>query len=214
MNAKRPEALDGAGDVYHVSGKVWRRGIGQNISRVSYETGEIFSPCAAAAMYLRSAFLEAGGFDESFFCYMEDVDLGFRLRLAGHKCLFVYDAVARHEGSASSGLHSDFYVYHGARNMVWTFMKNMPAPLLIMYLPQHLLLNLFTMLWYALQGKGGAVVRAKRDSIAGLPRVLEQRKRLHKRRAAGALALRKVMAKGPLKPYLSQIRRERLKNAD
>lgn len=43
---------------------------------------EIFSPCAAAALYRRDAFVEAGGFDESFFCYAEDIDLGFRLRFA------------------------------------------------------------------------------------------------------------------------------------
>ena len=43
----------------------------------------------------------------------------------------------RHVSSALSGYRSDFAVYHGERNAVWTFVKNMPAPLLWLYLPQH-----------------------------------------------------------------------------
>lgn len=48
---------------------------------------EIFAPCAAAALYRRSVLQQLGGFDEHYFCYMEDVDLGFRLRLLGHSAL-------------------------------------------------------------------------------------------------------------------------------
>ena len=66
---------------------------------------------------------------------------GFRLRLRGHRCVYVPGAVVRHVSSALSGYRSDFAVYHGERNAVWTFVKNMPAPLLWLYLPQHLLFN-------------------------------------------------------------------------
>jgi GT2 family glycosyltransferase len=80
----RPGLLDGVGDVYHISGVAWRDGHGK-VCGDRYEPDcEIFSACAAAALYRRQAFLEVGGFDEDFFCYFEDVDLGFRLRLAGY----------------------------------------------------------------------------------------------------------------------------------
>jgi GT2 family glycosyltransferase len=111
--------LDGVGDAYHISGLVWRMGHGEPVASFSEQVREVFSPCAAAALYRRSVLLEVGGFDEDFFCYVEDVDLGFRLRLAGHKALSVPDAVVYHVGSATTGgQHSDFAVYHGHRNLV------------------------------------------------------------------------------------------------
>ena len=129
ISADNPRVLDGAGDNYHVSGLVWRQGHGNTAQGVMNEPREVFTPCAAAALYRRSALIDAGGFDEDFFCYVEDVDLGFRLRLAGHRCLYVPQAVAFHVGSATTGMTSDFCVYHGHRNLVWTFVKDMPMPL-------------------------------------------------------------------------------------
>ena len=124
-----PDRLDGAGDSYHVSGRAWRNG--HNAPAADWPAGEheVFAPCAAAALYRRAAFEEVGGFDESYFCYFEDVDLGFRLRLHGYRSLYVPSSVVRHVSSALSGYRSDFAVYHGERNSVWTFVKNMPAPL-------------------------------------------------------------------------------------
>ena len=112
-----PDRLDGAGDSYHVSGRAWRNG--HNAPAATWPAGEyeVFAPCAAAALYRRAAFEEVGGFDERYFCYFEDVDLGFRLRLRGHRCLYVPASVVRHVSSALSGYRSDFAVYHGERNM-------------------------------------------------------------------------------------------------
>lgn len=73
--------IDGIGDVYHLSGLVWRNGHGHGHDEVNSVNSEIFSPCAAASLYRRAALVDVGGFDEDFFCYMEDVDLGFWLCL-------------------------------------------------------------------------------------------------------------------------------------
>ena len=127
--ASAVEYLDGAGDSYHVSGRAWRNGHRISADRWPAVDGEVFAPCAAAALYRRDAFDEIGGFDSRYFCYFEDVDLGFRLRLRGHRSLYVHSAVVRHVSSALSGYRSDFAVYHGERNAVWTFVKNMPGPL-------------------------------------------------------------------------------------
>jgi len=199
-----PELLDGAGDTYHVSGRAWRNAHGQPLSAGSARETEVFAPCAAAALYRRRAFKEVGGFDERFFCYFEDVDLGFRLRLRGHRCVYVPGAVVRHVSSALSGYRSDFAVYHGERNAVWTFVKNMPGPLFWLYLPQHLALNLATLLFYPWRGQGGAVWRAKRDAVLGLRDVFRQRRSVQLDRQANWRALRRAMAHGLAAPYLGR----------
>jgi GT2 family glycosyltransferase len=100
LDAADPKRLDGTGDVYHTSGHAWRQGFGKS-SHVEGETAtECFSPCAAAAMYRTDILQQVGGFDDRFFCYFEDVDLGFRLRLLGHRCLYVPEAVVADAGSA------------------------------------------------------------------------------------------------------------------
>ena len=63
----------------------------------------MFSACAGAALYRRAAVLGAGGFDERFGTYLEDVDLGLRLRMGGWRCRWEPRAVARHAGGGSSG---------------------------------------------------------------------------------------------------------------
>jgi GT2 family glycosyltransferase len=194
--AEDPARLDGAGDAYGVSGFAWRRDRGRPAAGAEPEPQEVFGPCAAAALYRREAFEEVGGLDESFFCYFEDVDLAFRLRLAGHRCLYVPDAVVHHVGSASSGRGSAFSVYHGHRNLVWTFVKDMPGPLLALYWPHHLLLNLVSLVWFTLRGQGGAIWRAKWDAVRGLPRAWRQRKKIQAQRKVGSLELRRLMVTG------------------
>jgi GT2 family glycosyltransferase len=198
LDAGEPTRLDGAGDVYSVSGLAWRRFHGEPVQGTPLgRAEEVFGPCAAAALYRRAALTDVGGLDESFFCYFEDVDLAFRLRLAGHRCLFVPDAVALHVGSAVTGRRSEFTTYYGHRNLVWCWFKNMPAPLAAAYLSQHLVLNLLSGLWYARRGHGGTLLRAKRDALLGLPPVLRARRHVQAQRRVGSRALRAQMASGP-----------------
>ncbi len=185
VKAADPAVLDGVGDVYHMSGLVWRERHGVPQQEEDLVAREIFSPCAAAALYRRQALVDAGGFDEDYFCYVEDVDLGFRLRLMGHKAMYVPDAVVHHVGSATTGgKHSDFSVYHGHRNVVWTFVKDMPGILFWLLLPLHILMNLASILWFALQGRSGVILRAKRDALLGLPKMWRKRQAIQSTRIA------------------------------
>ncbi len=208
LSANDPSRLDGAGDVYHVSGAAWRAGHGQlavNYPRAAQtRPREVFSACAAAALYRRDAVLDVGGFDESFFCYFEDVDLSYRLRLHGHRVWHVPRAVVRHVGSASTGVRSDFAVYHGHRNLVWTFFRNTPAKLFWRCLPQHLAWNLATILWFALQGRATVIVRSKWDAVRGLPRILCERGRLQQDVKTTPKRLRRLMAAGWMRPYFGR----------
>jgi GT2 family glycosyltransferase len=185
VDAGNSSILDGAGDAYHVSGLVWRMGHGSSQPSLEENEREMFSPCAAAALYRRSAMRDIGGFDEDFFCYVEDVDLGFRLRLAGYRCLYVPQSVAHHVGSGTTGgQHSDFSLYHGHRNLVWTFIKNMPGFLFWLMLPLHVLLNLVSVIWFTLRERGGVIWRAKRDAFLGLPYMWRKRQNIQKTRVA------------------------------
>ncbi len=196
MDAGNPTVLDGAGDVYHMSGLVWRMAHGMPVSDATEGEREVFSSCAAAALYRRSALNETGGFDEDYFCYVEDVDLGFRLRLAGYRSLYVPQSVAHHVGSGTTdGQHSDFAMYHGHRNLVWTFVKDMPGFLFWLLLPLHVLLNLVSIIWFALQRRSGVILRAKRDALLGLPKMWRKRQEIQRCRVASDGEIWRVLDK-------------------
>jgi GT2 family glycosyltransferase len=195
ISANEPELLDGAGDSYHVSGLVWRRGHGCLAANRYMTDEEIFSPCAAAAFYRRQAFLEVGGFDERYFCYVEDIDLGFRLRLQGHYCLYLADAIVHHVGSASSGRHSDFTVYHGHRNYVWTYVKNMPTFLFWAFLLPHIFVNLASLLLFSLRGQSRIIIKSKWNAIIGIPTLWKERSKLQRSRVASVRTLWRIMDK-------------------
>jgi GT2 family glycosyltransferase len=166
----------------------------------------VFSPCAAAALYRLQSVRAVGGFDEAYFCYHEDVDLVFRLRLAGARCHYVESSVVHHVGSGLTGRDSDFSVYHGHRNLVWTYVKNMPGMLVFWYLPQHLLLNLVTVIHYTLRGRGRVIFRSKWHALSGLGYALRQRAEIQSARTVESSEILSAMTRGLLRPYLSRFR--------
>lgn len=209
--ANQDELLDGTGDIYHVSGLAWRRDHGaqrdeksETSALDSKHTRPVFAPCAAAAIYRREVLDESGGFDEDYFCYFEDIDLGFRVRLLGYSCVYLPEAVVYHVGSGVTGRDSDFSVYHGHRNLVWTYIKNMPTRLFWRYLPQHILLNLVSIIYYAFKGRGLILGKAKYDACKQLGNVLKKRKLVQSKRRASDDEIRQFMLGGLFVPYLDR----------
>lgn len=202
LSDNKPIVLDGIGDAFHISGLVWRDRYGSSQQSKDLDLKEIFSPCAAAALYLRQAVMDVGGFDEEYFCYVEDVDLGFRLRLAGYKAMYVPTAVVYHIGSAiTGGQQSDFSVYYGHRNLVWTYIKNMPGVLLWIFLPLHLLLNIFSLIIFSCRGQGKVIILSKIDAIRGLPGMWRKRRKIQTARVASISELFRMMDKRLLPRY-------------
>jgi GT2 family glycosyltransferase len=193
---REPHLLDGTGDIYHVSGKAWRNLHRKPLNQASNKVEDIFSPCAAAALYKRDAFMNIQGFDEHYFCYYEDIDLAFRLWLAGYKGGYVPTSIAEHTGSATTKRHSDFYTYHGHRNLVWTYFKNMPISLLLLFLPLHLLLNVATVLLFIKRGQTSTILKSKFDALKGLQRIWKQRKIVQKNRTVSTLHIFRILHKG------------------
>ncbi|MEQ1780884.1 MAG: glycosyltransferase family 2 protein [Hyphomonadaceae bacterium] len=173
--------LDGAGDCYLAYGYAWRGGFGHPASSAP-PAGECFAPCGAAALYPREVFLESGGFDERYFCYHEDVDVAFRLRLQGERCQFAPEARVRHAGSAISGRASAFSVFHGVRNGVWTYVKNMPGGLLLLTSPVWFIGSLMLLVRGALRGVFVPTWRGFVAAFAGLGPALAARNKLRARR--------------------------------
>lgn len=173
--------LDGAGDCYLAYGYAWRGGFGHPATAAP-SAGECFAPCGAAAMYPRELFLASGGFDERYFCYHEDVDIAFRLRLAGEHCQYVPDARVRHAGSAIAGRASVFAVFHGVRNGVWTYVKNMPGGLLLLTLPVWLIGSLMLLARGALRGVFVPTWKGFMAAFAGLGPTLAARKQVREGR--------------------------------
>ena len=103
--------------------------------------------------------------------------------------LQVNDAVVRHAGSATTAAGSDFVLYHTTRNQLWTFLKAMPAPLLVALLPVHAVMLAAKWLSAAQQGRGHVVARALCDAAMGVRTVLGKRVALQRRRSASTLAV-------------------------
>ncbi len=195
LSALADGKLDGAGDQYLFAGLPWRGGYGAPVADLPPE-GEVFAPCAAAALYRRDAFDAVDGFDERYFCYVEDIDLAFRLRLAGGRCLQVRDAVIRHVGGGTGGNAggaSDFARYHGTRNLIWTFVKCMPAPLFWPLLPVHAACVLVLCVRALLRGRPWPVWRGAAAAIAGLAPVLAQRRGVQRARSASTGAIARAL---------------------
>ncbi|MBI1392445.1 MAG: glycosyltransferase [Alphaproteobacteria bacterium] len=203
VDATDPRRVDGAGDCFHVGGVYYRGGFGRTLDAIGFpdafdDVMECFAPCAAAALYRAETFAGLGGFDETLFCYGEDVDFGFRLRLAGGRCAQVRDALVRHEGSGVTGRRSDFTVYHGHRNRIWVAYKNVPGAIYWPTLPLRWAAHLALFVKAALAGAGPAYLRAIRDGFLGVGAYRTARRELQAGRRAPLGELARAMAWNPV----------------
>jgi GT2 family glycosyltransferase len=108
---------------------------------------------------------QVGLFDEAFFAYLEDVDLAWRARRAGWRCLYVPAAHVLHRHSATGQEGSPFKSFHLGRNKVWLVAKNYPFGALWYWVPLLVLYDLAAVL-YALAARRD--VHALRGRLAGL----------------------------------------------
>lgn len=189
----RPDVIDGAGDAYYFAGTAWRQSQGKSTASLNQGPYEVFGACAAAALVRTDWFSKLGGFDESYFCYFEDVDMAFRLRLCGGHVLQVNDAVVHHVGSASSGIESDFVVYHANRNQIWTFMKCMPLAMAVALTPAFASVLVFKYAKALRNKKGDIMIRAIRDAVSDRKRIYAHRKTLQSTRTASVSDIARAM---------------------
>lgn len=121
--------LDSAGMLIAADGSSKQRGHGEEAATTAVDAETVF-PSGSAALYRRALLDKVGAFDESFFLYCEDVDLGLRARWAGWECRYVREAVVEHGYSHSAGRASALKAYYVERNRLFTVIKNFPARML------------------------------------------------------------------------------------
>jgi GT2 family glycosyltransferase len=119
------------------------------------ETEEVLLPSGSAALYRRRMLEETGLFDDDFFLYCEDTDLGLRARRAGWKCLYVPSAVVEHHYSHSSGGASPLKAYYVERNRLFVLVKNFPAARVLLA-PLVTAVRYAWHAWFLRQGRGTA----------------------------------------------------------
>ena len=189
-------AIDGTGDVLRWSGVVMPRGRGER-DRGQYDApAEVFSACGGAALYRRAAFDDVGLFDEAFFAQMEDVDWGFRARLLGYGCRYVPGAVAYHKGSASmrrEGRPDPVVLGAAGAQLHLDVDQELPARLPAAQRAPAARARAGRPLLRGREGMARAQLRAWRDALRGLPRVLRQRREIQSRRRIGRRELDRVI---------------------
>lgn len=154
INMKNQQIIDDAGDYYCALGWAYSRGKGKSESFYTKKT-KIFASCAGAALYRRDLLLELGLFDELHFAYLEDIDIGYRARIAGYQNYFCPKAIVYHAGSASSGSrYNAFKIDLSARNSIYLICKNMPFVQVIINLPFLVVGFLIKALFFIKKGYG------------------------------------------------------------
>ena len=167
--------LDSAGMLVARDGSSKQRGHGRPPEDFPVQE-EVLMPSGSAALYRRQMLEELGGFDDDFFLYCEDTDLGLRARWAGWKCLYVPGAVVEHHYSHSAGRASPVKAYFVERNRLFVLAKNFPGRMLAAA-PFVALARYFWHAWYIVKGEGSAA-RFRAEGNAG-PKMLWYVMRAH-----------------------------------
>jgi GT2 family glycosyltransferase len=162
----QPGRVDSAGDSYALAGWPVKRGHGQRAELfASRPLEEVFGASGSSAFYRAEALRKAGAFDPLFGSYYEDVDLAFRLRWAGYRCLFACRCLVYHDISATYDHSSASLQRRMARNAEIVFWANLPAPLLATALVPHLALLAAQGFWRLARGQLHPFLLGKCDAI-------------------------------------------------
>lgn len=194
IKAGSDNKLDGFGDYLTIFGLAKSSGVNEPDTFLPSVPVEVFGPCGAAAAYRTESFLESGGFDERFFCYLEDVDLAYRLRLFGERCLQCPQARAHHVGSSSTGKQFGFKFYHSNKNNVPLVVKNTPLLLLLIMFPLFLLSQTYLIYRNKSHPNFRDQMNGFRDGLKDLPSILKQRREILPQRKVGSLKIAKRLS--------------------
>jgi GT2 family glycosyltransferase len=192
--------LNSAGDLFAAEGIPLNRGVWEADEGQFDQEEPVFSPCGGACAIRRTLLADLASkgqgptFDEDFFAYCEDVDLGWRAQLAGYTCIYVPTAVVYHRLSATGG--GKIASFYTGRNFIYVLAKDYPSALFRKHWRRVLLAQL-KISWEALRAWRGEAARARlRGQLSGLwnlPRMLRKRKAIQGSRAASDRYLESVL---------------------
>lgn len=175
----RPGILDSAGIEVDWTGIAWNRGWGRPASSFM-ESGAVFGPSAAAALYRRDMLEDVGLFDEDFVSYYEDVDLAWRAQRRGWQCVYVSSARVRHRHSATARRMPRLKAYLLGRNKIWTILKNFDWPDIIWALPFIIVYDFTAVIVQTAQSRSLKALHGRLSALMGMKRMLAKRKPGHR----------------------------------
>ncbi len=194
---------------------IYKDGIARGKGRLEQDNGqynivtEAFVPSGCAALYRKEMLDKIGLFDEDFFAYADDVDIGLRGRIAGWKCLYVPNAIVYHKYSASSSSYSALKAFLVERNRIWILLKYFPCDMILVS-PYFTLKRMLIMFLGAITGKGASgkfsrnysffyaiyiLLKAWCSAILYLPKIIRQRKQISGIKKITNRELRKLINK-------------------
>jgi len=202
-----PIRIDKCGHLIYPDGQNRGRGSGQTDHGQFNRIEEVLWPDGCAAMYKREMLEDVGGFDEDFFAYADDAELGLRARWAGWRCLYTPDAVVRHHRGATLGLGSARRLTLIERNRVLLAVKLFPWSLLWAN-GAFLLARIGAGMWAAVRnrgelrhypGTGGkfkaalALLRGMAQAVPLIPPMLRKRRALRSKRRLTGRQIRRLL---------------------
>lgn len=172
--------------------------MGAPVSASETEPVEVFGACGAGALYRRSMLTELGGFDERFAFGLEDVDVAWRARMHGWRCLYVPAAVIYHDLGGTIPHGSELRLYQAGRNRLLLIAKNLNTRQLLRALPGIVTFDLAYVAYAAVRFRTLAPLRGRLAGLRGWAAA----------RAAGAAGRRPVTlsAAQPLRAALARRR--------
>jgi len=215
LSYDNPDIIDNVGLLMYPDGLGRGKGRMEKDEGQYDQTGEAFFPSGCAGLYRRKMLDEIGLFDEEFFAYADDVDLGLRARLAGWQCLYVPSAKVYHKYSASSSAHSPFKAFLVERNRIWVLLKYYPVEMILIS-PFGTVARLLFHLYGALAGKGASgrfreqqsifhamavLLRAWYSAFSALPNIIRQRRAFSKLRRIGRCELYRLFREFRISAY-------------
>ena len=198
------ELVNTSGGMTHFLGFGWAGECEQPVARVADGPAEVSFASGASLVVRREAWERVGGFDDSYFMYGEDLDLGLRLWLAGWRVGMVPEARVVHAYEFARGSWKWFLL---ERNRWSTVVADYPTPVLLAVLPALLAFELALLPVAARAGWLGAKLRAQAAVVRSLPRLLRRRRRVQELRVASPRAFAAHLTATLDSPYLAAARR-------
>ncbi len=206
----QPSRVDSAGDAYSVFGWPTKRGHGQPASRwAQHPQDEVFGASGSSAFYRSRALEKVGAYDPLLGAYYEDVDLAFRLRWGGFRCVYTPRSVVLHEVSATYDHRRPALVRAMARNAEIVFWSNMPWRWLVVGLVPRLGFVAAQTGWRVIRGRGGPFLQGKLDALRSWKAIRERRRHRAILARSTPQAPRFAIGLGSMGDLLNHLRRPR-----
>jgi GT2 family glycosyltransferase len=190
--------IDSTGDFYSTWGWAYPRGRDE-VDRGQYDgpgLREVFCGSGGASLLRAAMLTQVGLFDEDYYAYLEDQDLGFRAQLMGWKARYEPSAVAYHRMMGTSATIGNFGRYQAVRNCIYLYAKNLPAPLCFKYLPKFMVGLALMAANDVRRRRFRATAGAYLDAVRHLPAMLRKRQEIQSSRRVDVSYIDSILIHG------------------